>query len=131
MQFLPAVVRPPVAGDGNELQEQLHAGQLVKDLCWFPVEPRWTVLDQELHHLNHLFAAVADRLAEASEKTEFVTSQRRCKKTAGQNHVKNPIEVCELQEHVFFVLSVPCSKVGSGLGRPPLCAAETASPAPP
>lgn len=68
VRFLPAVVRPPVAGDGNELQEQLHAGQLVKDLCRFPVEPRWTVLDQELHHLHHLFAAVADRLAEANEQ---------------------------------------------------------------
>lgn len=68
VQFLPAVVRPPVAGDGNELQEQLHAGQLVKDLRRFPVEPRWTVLDQELHHLHHLFAAVTDRLAEANEQ---------------------------------------------------------------
>lgn len=66
VRSLPAVVRPPVAGNGNELQEQLHAGQLVKDLRRLPVQPRWTVLDQELHHLHHLLAAVADRLAEAS-----------------------------------------------------------------
>lgn len=68
VRFLPAVVRPPVTGDRNELQEQLHAGQLVKDLCRLPVEPRWTVLDQELHHLHHLFPAVAHGLAEASGK---------------------------------------------------------------
>lgn len=62
----PAVVCPPITGDGNELQEELDTGQLVKDLCWFPVEPGRTVLDQELHHLHHLLTAVADRLPEAT-----------------------------------------------------------------
>lgn len=33
--------------------------------------------------------------------------------------------------HLSFVLCIPYSKAGSEWGRPPLCAAETASPAPP
>jgi len=61
---IPAVVGPPVAGDGNELQEELDARQLVEDLRRLPVQPEWTVLDQKLHHLHHLLAAVADRLGD-------------------------------------------------------------------
>lgn len=34
----------------------------MKELRRFPVEPRWTILNKELHHLHHLVAAVADRL---------------------------------------------------------------------
>lgn len=39
----------------------------MKDLCWFPVQPRWTVLDQEFHHFHHLLTAVADGLTKASK----------------------------------------------------------------
>ncbi len=67
--FIPAIVGPPVAGDGNELQEELDTRQLVKDFRWFPVQSEWTVLYQKLHHFHHLLTAVANRLGEQDKDT--------------------------------------------------------------
>lgn len=59
---LPAVVGPPVAGRGYELQHQLDAGQLVEKLDGLPVELGGSALDEELHHLDHLLSGVGVRL---------------------------------------------------------------------
>ena len=59
---IPAVVSPPVTGDGDELQQELDTGQPVEDLGGLPVQQQWTVLYEELHHLHHLLAAVVHRL---------------------------------------------------------------------
>lgn len=69
MWSIPAVVGPPVTGDGNELQEELDTRQFVKDLRWFPVQSQRAVLDQKLHHFHHLLTAVADRLEDENEST--------------------------------------------------------------
>lgn len=61
-RLLPAVVSPPIAGRGDELQQKLHTGELEEDLGRLPVEPRRAVLDQKLHHLHHLLAGVGASL---------------------------------------------------------------------
>lgn len=65
---VPAVVGPPVAGDGYELQEELHTGEPVEDLGGLPVESQRAVLDEELHHLHHLFVGIAHRLGREGKK---------------------------------------------------------------
>lgn len=73
MWSIPAVVGPPVTGDRNELQEELDTRQLVKDLCWFPVQSQRAVLYEKLHHFHHLLTAVADRLGEET-RTQVITT---------------------------------------------------------
>lgn len=72
---IPAIVSPPNTGNGNELQEELDTRQLVKDLCWFPVQSVWTVLNKKLHHFYHLLTAVADSLGNET-RTQVTTEHK-------------------------------------------------------
>ena len=54
---LPAVVGPPVAGGGDELQHEGNAGELEEHLDGVPVEVGRGTLHQVLHHLHHLLPA--------------------------------------------------------------------------
>lgn len=69
----PSIVCPPITGNRNELQEELDTRKLMKDLCWFPVQSRWAVLYQKLHHFHHLLSAVVDSLV-IKAKTELISS---------------------------------------------------------
>lgn len=73
LSSIPAIVGPPITGNGNELQEELDTRQLVKDLCWFPVQSGRTILYQKLHHFYHLLTAVADSLVNET-RTQVITA---------------------------------------------------------
>lgn len=79
---VPAIVSPPVTGNRNKLQEELDTRQLVEDLCWFPVQPEWTVLYQKLHHFHHLLTAIADCL-ENETGAQMVTEGTQTLTTKG------------------------------------------------
>lgn len=122
--FIPAIVCPPVTGNGNELQKELDARQLVKDLCWFPVQPRWTVLDQELHHFHHLLTAVADGLTKASE-------DKQSSHHSTNEYFSNTICVkyCTFESRLILGVTYPLSPayliVRLGVnGGAPLCALQ-------
>lgn len=79
---IPAIIGPPVTGNWNKLQEELDTRQLVEDLCWFPVQPKWTVLYQKLHHFHHLLTAIADCL-ENEMRTQMITAETQTLTTKG------------------------------------------------
>ncbi len=68
----PAVVCSPVTGDRDELQKELHTGQLVEDLGRLPVQTHRSKLNEELHHLHHLIMGVGARLRTFTQETKLI-----------------------------------------------------------
>lgn len=84
-QPLPAIVGPPVTGDGYELKQKLHAGQLVEDLSRLPVETHRPELKQELHHLHYLLVCVRARLRRSPPGTQ-INNERNARTQINNGH---------------------------------------------